>query len=199
LVEQLGDRAEGAATVALLSLALVRHRRSIGFRLGTLPRERHCRPAQVALPFYDILGYSINVDGNLSIIDDFARQRGIGLAWERSMDFMIDYLSEMKTLLPIVASRCLEAAKEFRKGNVGADELENARVSSWQYLDKRGASTDTITPEYCAIRAVICALYDRPQQGVDCYDLIGFFLGLADRFEDHSEEVASLLQKHFRH
>lgn len=110
---------------------------------------------------------------------------------------MIAYLSLIRAPLPDVAARGLAVARQFQDGAVGPDQLVEARVSCWKYLDERKATTDFKTPEHCAIRAVIFLLYDRPEPGEGVGDAIDLFLRLANKYEDHSNLAGLLLKQSF--
>lgn len=137
----------------------------------------------------------MNLD--LQIVDEFEQRFGESAAHSRAQHFMLAYLSLMSQPLPEVAARNLDIARQFLNGSLLRESLFEARVSCWKYLDLRKASTDITKPEYCAIRAVICLLDDRPGDGGDAVDLIDFFLDVANKFEDQSENADRLLRQSF--
>ena len=130
-------------------------------------------------------------------VDIFERQRGAVAAFRAARDFMIDYISLIRSALPEISLIGLAIAKQFRDGAVGSEELIHARVECWKYLKTHSADLDATTPEYCAVRAVICILYDGPVDGGDAGDLVDLFLQMANCVEDHSDSISALLDKHF--
>lgn len=128
-------------------------------------------------------------------IDKLVLEEGVATTWRRSIDFMIAYLSDLKSPLPDVAERGLNVARKVRIGHADASELERARIECWKYLSERSASTETTSPLYCGVRAVICVLWDNVPQGGDVADLLDFFLLVANRFEDRSDMIEFLFQK----
>lgn len=133
---------------------------------------------------------------DLDRVDEFAQNFGTVAAFRRAHDFMIAYFGKIQRPLPVVAAQGLAIARKFQNAEVELDQLEKARVSCWNYLDERSASTDITAPEYCAIRAAICFLYNGPAQGEDAIDLVDLFLTLMDRFEPF-DGAAILLTEYF--
>jgi hypothetical protein len=77
--------------------------------------------------------------------------------------------------LPPVGVAGIKVARDYWvEQSVPASKLEHARVDCWNYLDERSASTNTVVPEYCAVRAVICVLYAEPPSD-DLGDIVCFF------------------------
>src|SRR5579862_8609514 len=73
---------------------------------------------------------------------------------------MIECLELVPFRLPAVGEAATKIARQYwTERSLPASVLEHARVDCWNYLDQRSASTNTVVPEYCAVRAVICVLY----------------------------------------
>jgi hypothetical protein len=134
---------------------------------------------------------------DLDTVDEFEEKFGQAAAYDRARNFMIDYLFKIQKPLPDIAVQALAIARQVQNSQAAIDQLMQARVHCWKYLDERSASTDLATPEYCAIRAVICVLYRAPERGEHALDLVAFFLDLADRFEQQFDEAGALLKEHF--
>lgn len=61
--------------------------------------------------------------------------------------------------------------------------LENARVAAWRFLEaKNGNSTMIRDRVDLAVRALICVLWDYPDEGVELEDGLEFFAQLAERY-----------------
>ena len=134
---------------------------------------------------------------DLSIVDEFEKRFGPSTASEKANRVMIDYISLIRAPLPKIAAEGLAAAKQFAHGLIGADEATSARVRCWKYLDEQKASTDLSTPQYCIVRAVICALYDPRESSESVGETLDFFFRMANKFEDHSGDAVPLLRKRF--
>jgi hypothetical protein len=88
---------------------------------------------------------------------------------------MIECLKLVSFALPQVAASAMDIARRYWiDGSVPLSDLETLRVQCWEYLNERSASTNTIAPEFCAIRAVICVLYASSQPH-DVGDRVYFF------------------------
>ncbi len=133
---------------------------------------------------------------DLDRVDEFEQRFGTVAAFRHAHEFMVDCFGKVRRTLPAVADHGLAIARKFQKGEVGRDQLVQARVACWKYLGERSASTDVTTPEYCAIRAAICFLYDGPTEGGDAIDLVSLFLDFMDSFEP-IDGAAALLAEHF--
>lgn len=133
----------------------------------------------------------------VEILERFQEEFGLKETYKRVNHFMISYLSNMKDSLPEVAHNGLQIAEKFHDGLSTHIDLENARVKCWEFLDKKSASLDVTDPENCAVRAAICFLYADPPSD-DLPELLEWFLVLANKVEDHSSEIAPLLERHFK-
>lgn len=88
---------------------------------------------------------------------------------------MIECTQSVSPQLPPVGITGIKVARQYWvEKSVPASKLEDARVDCWNYLDERSASTNTEVPEYCALRAVICVLYEEGSSD-DLGDVACFF------------------------
>lgn len=95
--------------------------------------------------------------------------------YETSVRLMLRCLAVIPIQLPQVAISAIDLATRYwNDRSIPKDELEEARVRCWNYLDEQSASTNTIDPEACALRAVICVLYEAPPSD-EIAELIAFF------------------------
>jgi hypothetical protein len=128
------------------------------------------------------------------VIDCLQAHHGPEGAFAKVCQFMLAYLSLISYPLPPVARSGISVATDFFSGNASAADLESARLACWAYLDGKNASSDISTPEICAVRAAICCMHAVPEDD-DLFDLLSWFLELANKVEDHTAEVPSLIEK----
>lgn len=103
----------------------------------------------------------------------------IGDDYVKCMQLMVACIKSIHKSISRVGLDALDVAERYwiKKG-LDPNALEKAREACWQYLDDRGASTNLIEPEFCALRAVICVLYaepssDDPSELLEfCFDMI---------------------------
>jgi hypothetical protein len=135
---------------------------------------------------------------NLDLVDDFQERCGKVVGFKKADEFMLAYLRQVIAPLPDIAARGLALAIRFQNGLLPPGRITEARVECWKYLKEHRATYDFQTPEYCAVRAVICVLHEDRNPGEDdVADTVDFFLRMADRFEDHSSSAPSLLGRYF--
>ncbi|MEJ5150700.1 hypothetical protein [Comamonas sp. MYb396] len=96
--------------------------------------------------------------------------------------FMLRSLARIRHLLPGIGLQSLQMAERYWLQKVGSPEdLENARVACWDYLENTGASVGSETKEQAAMRAVICVLYAEPDADDFSVDTVRWFADLMDR------------------
>ena len=128
---------------------------------------------------------------------EYETNHGIDKTYRCCQRFMLTYLSLSAATLPEVAKDGLSIFGRFDAGLGTPAELESARVRCWEYLELRSESTQLDTPSTCAIRAAICLLYPSASNCDDLYELVSWFLTLANRVEDHTDQLDSLLMQSF--
>jgi len=96
--------------------------------------------------------------------------------------------------LPDVAVRALSTANAYWFENNGsAHDLDVEREACWGYLDAAGATTKLDNPEVLRIRAVICALYPRPQGADFDEETLRWFVMLLNKLGNYSDLFAEAL------
>lgn len=119
-------------------------------------------------------------------------ESAVGESYEKCIRFMLGCVVLVKNHLPDVGREAVEIAKKYWLGaKENPDELENARVKCWNYLDEQNASTNTQEKQYCALRAVICILYAEPPSD-DISELIEFFLEMVVAVEENIDSVRDI-------
>jgi hypothetical protein len=131
-----------------------------------------------------------------NFIEEVQEQIGIPETFKRARAFMAAYLALFTYVLPDVVIAGLDVMRRFSQGKATTEEVEAARVSCWKFLDAKSASTDFTERENCAVRAAICLLYPDAPAG-DLSELVVWFLSLANKVEDHTPEIDSLLNGYF--
>ena len=113
----------------------------------------------------------------------------------KCMVFMIRCLSLVTDDCPEIGIQGIDTAtKYWILKSVTDNALENARIDCWDYLDANSASTNIEEAKYCAMRAVICALYSEAQSDDNGELLDWFFKMLATIEGDTNKLSKDLLQ-----
>ncbi len=121
--------------------------------------------------------------------------------YKTSVRLMVKCLRVIPFPVPDVVITGIELARRYWKhGSASETDLERARVACWNYLDHVASSTNTIEPEFCAIRAVICVLYPNAPSD-DIGELIDFFNQMLrgtlakDDEDSFSEKVMAVVEE----
>lgn len=115
--------------------------------------------------------------------------------YERCVRFMMDVLDAAQITEPGVVREALEVARGYWDKNRTTEELENARISCWDYLRSIGQETSITEPNACKARAVISVLYATPPSE-DILEILDWFATCSARLVS-STLLESLLKKHF--
>jgi hypothetical protein len=137
---------------------------------------------------------------DLNVIDDFEQRHGFDETLKRSRAFMISYFELMRTALPEPVRHGLEVAKRYSEGALAPEDSEGAGTALWKYLKERHASADYKTPENAIVHAAFALLTEHKdlKPGETISERVSSFLDCANRFEDHSDSVASLLKSMYK-
>jgi len=135
-------------------------------------------------------------DRAIDHILDFENTHGLEETIRRLRVFMVSYLGLMEGPLPDAAREGLAVAKRFIAGEASYPDLETASDRCWTRLKSLDHRYDFSNPENLAIRAAWCTLSTMPTK-TDLRQTIEYFLQFADRIEDHSSEIQTLLERHF--
>jgi hypothetical protein len=135
-------------------------------------------------------------DPAIKLLIEFQAKHGLEECFRRLRAFMVSYANLLSGVLPDVAKRGLEVAKNFSAGEATDEDLDSAAADCWKHLESIGDMYDFSRPENLAVRAVLCTL-TRTSSGHDLEQTIHYFLIFADGVEDHSSEVDRLLRRHF--
>lgn len=128
-------------------------------------------------------------------LENVAQRRNVAEAHTILMRFMCQGLLLVEQFLPEAGRDALDLATAFwLEGKGRAEDLLNARVSCWSYLDARGRSTEIRDQEDAAMRALICVLYAEPESDEFSTERVRWFAGMLDRLGDHSHQVAQLMK-----
>lgn len=133
---------------------------------------------------------------NLDIVDRYEDRFGKHAALRNAIDFMISYLSLMQAAFPPEAQQAFDVAKRYYMQSGTREELDGAATDCWNFLQERSFGFNVNTPEVYCVQAVSRLLYPDPDE-TDVIDIVGYFLTMANGFEDHSEQAKALLSKHF--
>jgi hypothetical protein len=132
----------------------------------------------------------------LDFVLGFLKNHGLEETIRRTRVFMVSYLGLMRRPLPDAAKDALTVSTQFISGKADHADLEAASKLCWNYLKSIDARYDFTNPENLAIRAAWCTLITHPTTNE--FELtLQYFLEFADRVEDHSGEIESLLREHF--
>jgi hypothetical protein len=112
---------------------------------------------------------------------------------------MFEYVSQVQAPFPPIAARTFEIAKKVRQGTASFEERKGILADMWKHISEHKAWGDDTTPEYCVMRALGWLVRDRlgPGENEHISEVIDWFLFYVNKFEDHSESAAGLIQQHF--
>jgi len=132
----------------------------------------------------------ITLDDIVDIIE-----ANVGEGYDRCIRVLLGCVALVKSHLPDVGIEALSVAEKYwLEQSLSSDQLEAERIKCWNYLDERGASTNTQDKEYCALRAVICLLHAQ-QPSDDIGELIEFFLEMVDSITNDLALVDKTVRK----
>ena len=111
------------------------------------------------------------------------------------MRFMCRCLLLVQRFLPEIGKDALNTATAFWLNGVGcAEDLLNARVGCWNYLDAKGHGADVQDQEDALMRAVICVLYAESESEDFSAETARWFVAMLDRFGDYEGEMTHLMK-----
>ena len=129
-------------------------------------------------------------------IDTIEEERGITQSAAELSLFMVESCELIQDKLPDVAKQGLEVAKRYWTGKGTEQEVEAARVRSWEYIDAAPGGGSLENQNVCATRAVICLLFPNwaAEEGEDH---LHWFVEVLNKVEDHWDELAAMLERRF--
>jgi hypothetical protein len=133
---------------------------------------------------------------DLDIVDNYEQAFGRLAAFKKASEFMIAYMALMRTPLPAAAQQAVEIARKFKDRAANQEELVTARLECWRFLQENSPSDNVNVPDVFGVKAAMRLLFSDPDNS-DTIDIVGYFLKMANGFEDHSEEAELLLQQYF--
>lgn len=109
----------------------------------------------------------------------------------KALVVMTKCLDMIRKQCPEVGVRGIQVATGYWiDGNRHAEELEEARVACWNYLDSGSNSVSIVEKKVCSVRAVICVLYPELQQH-DVGELLEWFFLMMDRASSGGLEISN--------
>lgn len=111
--------------------------------------------------------------------------------------FMVDCLKLIQDDCPDVANNAISTAEKFCNGDSSSDELTNARVACWDFLNKKKKNQGSRKKEDCQIRAVICALHPSRDPD-DFFDSLDWFCEHFCKIDSFENVVLDKLKFHFQ-
>jgi hypothetical protein len=110
------------------------------------------------------------------------------------MRFICVCLRALVDMLPEVAEHAFARAGTYWLDGEGSlRELDEAREECWKYLDSLGAGTRLDSAQVIGTRAVICALYPKPQSPDFDEETLRWFVMLVNKLGDFSGVFAEAL------
>ena len=93
-------------------------------------------------------------------------------------------MNRYREILPINLEQYVELASAYwGRGEGSAQEIEDARVECWNFLDGKGHVTGIASAEDAAVRALICLLYHKSKDEDQVADTAEFFLASIRRIK----------------
>lgn len=94
--------------------------------------------------------------------------------------FMMRYMELAQLKAPLVVIDALSIGNAYQLGKATPEQLEQARLCCWAYIDERTNSADLSKPDVCAVRAAICFLHPEPKSD-DVFELVSWYLILMEK------------------
>jgi hypothetical protein len=133
----------------------------------------------------------------VDFLDEFQEACGEVETFKRSRAFMAAYLGLMETSLPQWARESLVLLDLFNRGKAMAEQVEEARVKCWKIFSVDSKKSVASETEKSVASALTCCLYAELPAGIDVPNLVSDFLREANKVEDHSAEIDSLIPRFF--
>jgi len=134
------------------------------------------------------------MDSLLSLVENMQEEIGVLDAFCVVRCVMLEAMESAQVPKPKIVQDALIIGREFQSGVASAKQLEQSRVSCWEFADSRSASTDFSDPEVCAVRAAICFLYADPPSE-DLPELVNWFFILLEKAGGQVVDPESSLRK----
>lgn len=102
------------------------------------------------------------------------------------MRLLCRYLVSVNTLLPTVGQESLKIAQSywFQK-DATLEQMDEARIQCWQYLDSKGSGITMSDEVDTAMRAVLCVLYPVPADEAFSVETVRWFFQLFNKLSDY--------------
>jgi hypothetical protein len=114
---------------------------------------------------------------------------------ESLMRFMCRCLPFVRRYLPEVGRKALDCASRFwLEGEGTAQDLVDAQVECWRYLDAKSYRPEIRDSDDAAMRAVVCVLCAEPDSEDFPSDSVRWFAEMLDRLGEGKEEITQLMK-----
>jgi hypothetical protein len=134
---------------------------------------------------------------DLELIDQFQQRFGLERTIERARHFMIAYVYQIRRPLPPLAAQGWELANQSRCDTTTRRQERIQTITAlWEYIIRHEGSVSSPDPACCIMRALIWLLLDDNWSPYISEEM-HWFLYFAEKFEDHSDRVQSLIEEHF--
>ena len=134
---------------------------------------------------------------NLHDIDTFQLRFGRKAAYESAFEFMFEYISRIRTKLPALTAHAWEIVKRVRSGTASTEERDRIITEMWHYINRNESLVAPGPPDCCIMRPIMFLVKDTPREDEPVSEVVAWFLYFADKFEDHSADVAELVRRYF--
>ncbi|WP_156957955.1 hypothetical protein [Paracidovorax oryzae] len=130
------------------------------------------------------------------IVEKVSQKYSVESDYSKLICFMVDCLE----LIPANNSEAdrfgMRTAKNFCQGKATDDELKEARIACWKYIDQNGGIQDIANAKTRSTRAILCALYkDPPSEEIS--EILSWFVKVLLLSENNCEYLREKIAMHF--
>lgn len=130
------------------------------------------------------------------IIERVSQAYSVESDYGKLICFMVDCLELIPTNNSEADRFGMQTAKNFCQGKATDDELKEARIACWKYIDQNGGTQDIANIKTCSTRAILCALYkDPPSEEIS--EILSWFLKVLVLNENSREYLHEKIAMHF--
>jgi hypothetical protein len=107
---------------------------------------------------------------------------------------MLRCIKVIEEQLPEIAFHGLVSSKKYwLEQSLDEEQLTEARVKLWKFLDEQNLSTKFSSKDVCAIRSVICLLYEENELNSND-ELLEFFFSMLSKVETNTRLLVDQLE-----
>lgn len=130
------------------------------------------------------------------IIEKVNRKYSVELDYGKLICFMVDCLELIPTDNSEADRFGVQTAKNFCQGKATDDEIKEARIACWKFIDQNGGTQDISNAKTRSTRAILCALYKEPPSE-EISEILSWFVKMLMLNDNVREYLHEKIAKHF--